>query len=423
LIAPPAILNCFFEEITLDATASDEGPGFSIAWTTSDGNILSGQNSLTPQVDQPGTYQLLITNTENGCSESTEVSVEEDIEEPVVEAGDPFVLPCFEEQYPLSGSVVANTNNLQVEWTTSDGDIASGAGTLSPSVRSGGVYTLTIRNLENGCSSKDSVEVSEDVPGNLTLDGQDPPCFGDLGSLEVTGISGGTPPYLFSIDEGETFFSGQQFSGLAPGSYTVIGQDLNGCETEAVEWYIEQPVEVQLVLDARAEIKLGDTYQINAQINIPESEISLINWTNSETLSCDDCLDPLASPLETTTYKLDVEDGNGCPVTATVRVYVDERPLVYIPNAFSPDGDGVNDVFMIFAKEESVRKIRSFLVFDRWGEKVYEYYNFDPNNPANGWDGMYRGELMNPQVFGWFAEIEFVNGEVVLFEGDVTLVR
>jgi gliding motility-associated-like protein len=423
LLAPPGILNCYQEEILLDATASEQGPDITIDWATFDGNILSGQNSLSPLINQPGTYLLTLTNTVNGCSESAEATVVQDVEHPLVEAGEPFVLPCFEEQYPLQGSVTANTGNLQIQWTTTNGDIASGDESLSPSIRSGGLYTLNILNLENGCSSKDSVEVSENVPGNLTLDGEDPPCFGDLGSIQVTGITGGTPPYLFSIDEGENFFSGQQFSGLEPGFYTMIGQDVNGCETEPVQWFIEQPVEVQLVLEAKAEIKLGDTYQISAQLNLPETEIASIYWTNSETLSCDDCLDPVASPLTTTDYTLEIEDGNGCPATASVRVYVDERPAVYIPNAFSPDGDGVNDVFMIFAKDESVRKVRSFLVFDRWGEKVYEYYNFDPNNPANGWDGMYRGQVLNPQVFGWFAEIEFINGKVILFEGDVTLVR
>ena len=68
-------------------------------------------------------------------------------------------------------------------------------------------------------------------------------------------------------------------------------------------------------------------------------------------------------------------------------------------------------------------KINKFLVFDRWGETVHEYYQFLPNDPDFGWDGNHRGEPMNPQVLVWFAEIEFVDGRVEIFKGDVTLVR
>jgi len=94
-----------------------------------------------------------------------------------------------------------------------------------------------------------------------------------------------------------------------------------------------------------------------------------------------------------------------------------------VPNAFSPNGDGANDVFQIFAKPGTVKKIKSFLVFSRWGETVYQYFNFQPNNQDYGWDGMYRGQQMKPAVFAWFAEIEFTDGKTEVFEGDVTLVR
>ena len=95
---------------------------------------------------------------------------------------------------------------------------------------------------------------------------------------------------------------------------------------------------------------------------------------------------------------------------------------IYVPNAFSPNGDNNNDLFMIYGGKE-VAKIRSFLVFSRWGETVFQYYLFPPNEPPYGWDGKYRGEPMNSAVFTWFAEVEFVDGVVELFEGSVTLKR
>jgi len=88
-----------------------------------------------------------------------------------------------------------------------------------------------------------------------------------------------------------------------------------------------------------------------------------------------------------------------------------------------PNGDGVNDVFTIFAKPGTVARVRSFLVFSRWGEAVFEYYDFQPDDSSFGWAGMHRGQAMKPAVFVWFAEIEFTDGKTEVFEGDVTLVR
>jgi len=95
---------------------------------------------------------------------------------------------------------------------------------------------------------------------------------------------------------------------------------------------------------------------------------------------------------------------------------------IYVPNAFSPDGNGDNDIFYIFS-DASVEKIRSFLVFNRWGESVFEVYNSQPNDPRWGWDGSYRGEPVNAAVYVWFAEIEFKNGDVEIIKGDVVIMR
>ena len=97
------------------------------------------------------------------------------------------------------------------------------------------------------------------------------------------------------------------------------------------------------------------------------------------------------------------------------------RP-VYIPNVFSPNGDGENDVFFIQAGP-SVVEIKSFLVFNRWGESVFEINNVPPNSESFGWNGTFRGEILNPGAFAYFAEIEFIDGIVEIYKGDVVLLR
>jgi gliding motility-associated-like protein len=113
----------------------------------------------------------------------------------------------------------------------------------------------------------------------------------------------------------------------------------------------------------------------------------------------------------------------GCSDEALIQILVDKRFDIYVPNIFSPDGDGKNDVFMIFADLKMVKNIKSFQIFSRWGERVFEFANFLPNNQAMGWNGRHDGKDLNPGVFAWYAVIELVDGEEVLLEGDVTLKR
>ena len=170
-------------------------------------------------------------------------------------------------------------------------------------------------------------------------------------------------------------------------------------------------------------LALGESYQIETQINIPIDQIGTVQWTPSTGLNCDTCLNPLATPLLTTQYKVIVVNDKGCTDRATLLLQVDRRVDIYVPNIFSPNGDNENDVFMIFADMRGVKNIKSFQVFSRWGELVHEYYNFEPNNPAFGWNGRFNAQDLNPAVFVWYAVIELVDGSEVLYKGDVTLER
>jgi gliding motility-associated-like protein len=136
-------------------------------------------------------------------------------------------------------------------------------------------------------------------------------------------------------------------------------------------------------------------------------------WYPSEGLSCSTCPDPIASPAETTTYCLAVTGRNGCVdssyVTATISV-------IYIPNAFSPDDNNINDVFKPKLKE--VRNYQ-FLIFNRWGDKV-----FQTSNPDEGWNGYYKGNLCEQSSYVY--KINFIDNERQAFHeytGNVTLLR
>ena len=423
LIANPGLLTCDQEQITLDASASSNGLIFLPNWSTLDGNILTGANSLQINIDQPGTYYLEILNSDNGCTSNDEVVVLEDVAAPIVDAGIGFVLPCFDEESFLTGSAIANGVNLIYEWTTLDGQIESNGNTLQPTISSGGVYTLSVSNPNNGCWDSDWVEITENFPFDPDFAIEQPLCSDDLGSLEVLGINAGTPPYVYSIDNGLTFFSSTIFAGLDEGWYSIIVQDALGCESEAVDAYIDIPDPLVIEIGAQVTILQGESQQLQVLLNVPEDQVQEVIWTPSLGLSCIDCLDPIASPLSTTIYQVEVILFGDCRTLDEVEIVVDERPAIYAPNIFSPDGDGDNDLFYLFARPGNIRNIKSFLVFSRWGETVFSYYNFQPNDPAFGWNGNFRGQPLNPAVFVWYAEVELIDGRIELFKGDVTIVR
>jgi gliding motility-associated-like protein len=121
-------------------------------------------------------------------------------------------------------------------------------------------------------------------------------------------------------------------------------------------------------------------------------------------------------------YQVQITDLNGCTATDQIQLILNKERRVYLPNVFSPNGDGANDIFFVQTGPEVV-KIEAFEVYSRWGEPVFTVFNAPTNNPDYGWDGQYRGELLNGAVFTWFAKVEYVDGVVELFQGDVVLMR
>ncbi|MCP4120628.1 MAG: gliding motility-associated C-terminal domain-containing protein, partial [Bacteroidetes bacterium] len=239
--------------------------------------------------------------------------------------------------------------------------------------------------------------------------------------------SGGEPPYEYSLN-GITFTNQNQFAYLGPENYIVTVRDANGCLTELfVDLAEPEEMTVRLVavLEGNNIIELGDSVQLQVQVNVPEGQqIEQIIWAPADSVDCkgEGCLNPIVYPELTTTYSVTVITDRGCQAEDKLTIFIEKSRPVFIPNAFSPDGDGHNDQFVIFGGSQ-IKEIQSFLVFNRWGETIYQYHDFEPNNPTYGWDGKHRGQLMNPAVFAYFAKIEFTDGEVRIYEGDVTLMR
>ena len=145
-------------------------------------------------------------------------------------------------------------------------------------------------------------------------------------------------------------------------------------------------------------------------------------WTNGISLSCDTCFNPVATPSVNTTYHLVVISDHGCTDSAdiTINIFCDNSE-VFVPNTFTPNGDGVNDLFYIGAKGISL--ITRFSVYNRWGELVFQANNILPNQPGLGWDGTYKGYVLEPDVFVYVVDAVCELGSVYHYKGDISIVR
>ncbi|MEM8908532.1 MAG: gliding motility-associated C-terminal domain-containing protein, partial [Bacteroidota bacterium] len=261
-------------------------------------------------------------------------------------------------------------------------------------------------------------EITTEV--DLTLEDKvDPACNGTASGALFVSASGGTPLYQYSLDN-MNFQNATAFQNLLAGPYTIYLRDAKGCADSIPASLIDPP---ELLVDAGLDttITLGNSTDLFAQVIPFFAQVDYL-WDPGLTLSCMDCPDPEANTVNTTTYTVTVTNENGCTATDEVTVSVIKDRPIYIPNAFSPNFDGVNDFFTAYGNG-AAREIELLRVFNRWGAQVYEATNIPLNTETLGWDGRFKGELLTPDVFAYYIVIGFIDDESIEYEGDITILK
>jgi len=421
----PKHLDCNITNVALDGEDSQAGPSITYEWhILGQGNITSGSNTNMPIVDNPGIYEIVVIDTLNGCSNSDTVVVTQDITLPTVDAGDDQTIDCQSTEVQLAGSFDVSGQDYVLNWLAPGSQEVIGQ-TLQLTVSQPGIYQLEVANLENGCKGKDEVEVDiiDNAPKQMSVRKQDNSCYQTNDAyIVINATTGGTPPFLYSLN-GDDFSNQSIFSDLEAGSFSLQVEDANGCKLDTTIT-IREGNDLAVELGDDLFIDFGESVEIEAQISPSEDSLVSLVWNVQDSINCFDylCTSFEATPLLTSTYHVTIRDTNGCVREDDITVFVNKPRDVYIPNGFSPNGDGINDRLMVYSGRH-VAYVKSFLIFNRWGETVFEVYDFPPNDPTYGWDGTYRSQIYNPQVFTYFAQVVFIDGEEKLFKGDVTLVK
>jgi len=419
-IAVPDPIQCNISEVTIDATGSLSGNTISHQWYDSDNNPILGETSLTLTTTEAGTYYIESIDSSNGCQNIEDITVIENLDYPTAEAGNQISIDCITEEVDLSSAGSTEGEFISYTWTNASGQVISN--NTSPTVVESGLYYLEVIDEENGCINIDSVLVLDPITPQIDdIIIEDPLCFGERnGIIEILTVIGGTAPYNYSLNFGAVS-TVPYFENLSAGVYTISIEDANGCISDT-EIILEDGNNLELTLDGITEIKLGESTELMGNLNIPLSEIENIIWTSEDSLSCVDCLTTIANPIKTTSYTLTVIDKNGCEVSASIRIAVDRRPDVYIPNVFSPNNDGSNDMFTLYSSEV-VETVDECYIYDRWGELIFQNKNFDPNDETMGWDGTFNGQDVNPGVFTYLFRVTLIDGTEKIYSGSITVIR
>ncbi|TNE62853.1 MAG: hypothetical protein EP344_04665, partial [Bacteroidetes bacterium] len=334
-IAPPSQLDCIATSIIIDGSNSSQGQPYQLSWTDPQGGIISGGNSLQPTVNLPGTYTLVITNIQNGCVDSIAVQVGQDIVPPMVDAGPDGLINCYTPSIQIGSANNPSGTNFSLSWTTSDGNIVSGANSNALTIDQAGTYTLLITNSDNGCTATDAAVVSDDFlqptvdagPG-FQLD-----CQQTSYVLQGTGGQGANLSFQWTTQNGN-IVSGASSPNPevnAAGTYQLLvtNQD-NGC-TNTATVAVTQSADVPTATAGQPQTLTCTVtqLQLNGQGSSNGAGITY-NWTTLDgvIVSGNTNIDPVVSAPGT--YTLEVFDNNNnCSAFSSVVINEDvENPVI-----------------------------------------------------------------------------------------------
>ncbi len=424
---------CFNENVTVNLADLINGEDANGSWketstSPSQGNAFNPVNGTFNTKNQvPGNYTFQYKLVSPGVcpDDATDVSVVIN-PLPVATIANAGQIDCSHPTQTIDGSGSSSGPAFNIQWT-GPGIIANGnENTLHPTVDQGGIYQLTISNTLTGCTNSSSVTVIGNTykPTGAKLNIKGPSCFGDQDAyIHIDQVIGGVAPYQYSLNNGSSG-SLNAFDHLSAGDYSISIDDVNGCRWDTLITIVA-PAEISIDLGPDIQIVLGEDAVVQATINLSPNQIDTLIWTPDQLINCFNqaCLEGTVHTFNTVTLNATLVALSGCRVSDEVTISVVKIRKIYIPTVFSPNGDGINDIFFISGDEGQIVRIKKFLIFNRWGDLIHEKFDFQANDVASGWDGRFRNELMNPGVFVYVAEVEYVDGVTEMLTGDVTLMK
>ncbi|HIP66783.1 MAG TPA: T9SS type B sorting domain-containing protein, partial [Candidatus Nanopusillus sp.] len=402
---------------TVEAIVSSGGSPFTYNWDNfMTGNPITGISANTP-------INVTVTDI-NGCNYIEAIT-------PLIE---PTLLTLTKDSINVdcaganNGTATVNPNGgtSPYSYSWSNGQNSQTATNLSPNT-----YSCNVTDA-NGCTEFIIVTIEEPTPIVVSTQMDSVRCWGgDDGIITLTATGGSSGNFQYSIDGGANWQDGVIFSGLTAGVYDdIIVREIGNedCLASTVSEVVMQPEPMFIFINPDdTTIQLDETVALNILVDpstgyypgttFSTNDITNISWNPTNGLNCADCLNPTVLTYDyTNVYTATVTYSHfGCVTDATATINVENNLKYFIPSGFSPNNDGINDMFFVYG--EGLKEF-NIVIFNRWGEKVFE-----TNVQSKGWDGTFKGVKQNPGIYTYGFEATYLDDKEISFKGSITLIK
>ncbi|HTI11098.1 MAG TPA: PKD domain-containing protein [Puia sp.] len=423
-IRADTLSGCRGQTVTLSALVRNAS---SFTWDFADGTLDQTQDTfavhqyLTGGLYTPG----LILKDGNGCTatsvlnrpiiiDSLDVSIKN---KPPHVCDSTLVILA-----PAVSSVASDQQALQYKWSFGTGVPAdtSNAASASFTYRHAGRYLLSLRvTTPYGCSKEitDTLLVVDPQPFRLQIAEEAFACPG----LPLLLHAGGAASYNWIHATGLNDNHAADPIAQPPlqAGYTVVGYDPNLCFTDTATLPVHMTPSPTVSAGPDLQVLTGSSFSLHAT---GSDDVVQWSWSPADGLSCTDCASPVCTPRSSLFYIVTGRTQYGCPASDTLflKLICDEG-RVYIPNSFTPNGDGKNERWYI--KGKGIRVINYLRIFNRWGEIIFQRGNFNIDDASSGWDGTFKGNPVETGTYVYLAEMVCDNGEVFPVKGSFMVIR
>lgn len=376
-------------------------------WTFHNGQVATTSTAYNTYQD-PGQYKVWLKATnKNGCADSTEELITINGLPKISAGGDTTI--CLKDFVQLAG-----TGGVSYKWSPASTLDCSDCPNPKASPKARTTYTV-IGTDANSCSDTDKVEI-------------------DIKTKVVANVGQGgeicqDEKFLLSVDGGRTqqWFPGESLNDNTIKTPSAGPQHTTTYRVVSYEGScIPDTNDVKVTVHPKPTVKASGAQTIisgnPATIYAEGERIHRFAWAPYENMTCSDCPDPRVTPSKTTTYTVTVFTDKNCADSDQVTITVlCDQSQVFIPNTFTPNGDGQNDVF--YPRANGLEMVNAIRIYNRWGEVVFQRTNFPFNNTAYAWDGTYKGQVLPPDVYVYIVEATCSNGELFQWKGDISILR
>lgn len=384
----------------------------SLSWNWNFGNSSTSslQNPVVQNYNAAGVYTiaLKVTNS-SGCTDTVSKTIEA-YPIPNVKAGqDTFI--CKQRGINLSASGASTYN-----WSPSTGlsCTACAAPFASPS---GEIYYSVKGTSIHGCTASDTLKVTVKFPFKITYGNRDTLCKGESSKLFASGAN----HYVWSPSAGlnNPLLANPVATPDTTTTYTVVGKDDKNCYTDTGHVFIKvYPIPVVNAGNDQI-MNVGKSLDLTPVIS---NDVTEVLWSPTTGIFRNSYPGITIKPVTNTEYTVKVSNPGGCTAEDKVNIIVTcDGSNIFMPNTFSPNGDGANDLF--YPRGSGLFKIKNLKIFNRWGQIVFEKSSFNANDPAAGWDGTFKGAKLNAEVFVYMIDIICDNNSILNYKGNVALIQ